>query len=249
MPEALSAALAQPGLGWLMLIIAIGGVVRGFAGFGVGLVFIPLAATILPPIWVLVAITVADIVGALPLVPRALRDGSGQDVGVMALGCVVVFPFAILLLEQIDPDLFRRVAAGVSLGLLTILISGWRHSITFRRPALAGIGGAAGLMGGLTGLPGPPMILAFMSGQYRPEQIRGNTILFLLCYAGILVVTYQLRGLLDPTAVAIGLLLIPPYVAGSLLGTWFFDPARARLYRLSAYGIIAASAVLSQLAG
>ena len=46
-------------------------------------------------------------------------------------------------------------------------------------------------------------------------------------------------------AVALGALLVPPYILGNLIGARIFDPVRAVLYRRVAYGIIAASAIVA----
>ncbi|MEO0937061.1 MAG: hypothetical protein AAFY38_02790 [Pseudomonadota bacterium] len=57
--EALSAALAQEGLLWLALIYAVGGVVRGFSGFGTALIAVPVSGIFLGPLdnLVMIAIT------------------------------------------------------------------------------------------------------------------------------------------------------------------------------------------------
>ena len=47
MPDAIATALGQPGLGWLFLAALVAGSVRGFAGFGTGMIFVPAAAQVL----------------------------------------------------------------------------------------------------------------------------------------------------------------------------------------------------------
>jgi uncharacterized membrane protein YfcA len=243
MPDPLLAALAQPGLGWLCLIILSAGLVRGFAGFGTGLIFVPLAALFLPPVHVLVALVAADLAGTLPLIPRALREGDRRDVGVLLLGCALCLPVGTALLKLVDPEVFRWLVCGLSLGLVALLASGWRHTFRFSRRALAGIGGVSGFLGGLTGLPGPPVILAYLSGAYDPARIRANTLLFLLGFEVLFFCTLLAMGILEADAFALGVVLLLPYVAGNLLGAALFDPRRDRLYRTIAYAIIAASAI------
>lgn len=245
MPDALAAAWATPGLVWLVLIIFGSGVVRGFAGFGTGLIFIPLGAIFLPPIWVLTALIVVDVVGTLPLAPRAWRDGSPPEIAMLALGCALLLPLGTMLLQTVDPQAFRWIVASLALGIVLLLASGWRHHVQLGRRALLGIGGASGFLGGFTGMPGPPVILAYMSGQYEPARIRGNTLMYFLAFESMLGLTFLARGLFIPEAFAIGVLLLLPYVAGNLIGAAIFDPRHARLYRWVAHGIMAASAVVA----
>ena len=40
MPDRLNDALALPGIGWLMIVLLLAGLVRGFSGFGSALIII-----------------------------------------------------------------------------------------------------------------------------------------------------------------------------------------------------------------
>ncbi|MEL7116914.1 MAG: sulfite exporter TauE/SafE family protein, partial [Pseudomonadota bacterium] len=79
-------ALAAEGL-WLLAIGALlAGLVRGFSGFGTAMVYLPFAAEVFPPVWVLITLLVIDGLGPIPAVPRALRDGQPRDVAWHCLG-------------------------------------------------------------------------------------------------------------------------------------------------------------------
>lgn len=243
MPEPLLAALATPGIGWLCLIIFVAGCVRGFAGFGTALIFVPLAALFIPPVWVVIVVMVADIAGPLLLVPRALRDASRPDLGALLAGCALALPAGLLILSRIDPENFRWLAAGLALAMVALLASGWRHTHRFGRRSLAGIGAMSGLLGGVTGQPGPPVILAYLGGNYPAARIRANTLLFLLGFDILLAAGLILSGLMAGEALMLGFLLALPNMLGNLIGARIFDPARERLYRYVAYGLIAMAAL------
>ena len=66
MPEALAAALATPGLPWLAAAVFVAGMVRGFAGFGTAMVYLPVAGQILSPFEALTTLVVMDMIGPLP---------------------------------------------------------------------------------------------------------------------------------------------------------------------------------------
>ncbi|MDV7144937.1 sulfite exporter TauE/SafE family protein [Tropicimonas sp. TH_r6] len=245
MPEAFAEALGTPGLGWLCLIIFVAGTVRGFAGFGGALIFIPLASIHIPPIWCIVAMMPGEFFGTLPLLPRALRDGDRRHVPLLALGTAIGLPLGVYALRHSDPAIFRWAVAALSLTMVAMLASGWRHARRFSRPELAGIGAASGFFGGFSGIAGPPVILAYVSGPYAPARVRANTLLFFSLLEVLLFITFATQGVLDAQALTVGLILMLPYGLGNQLGAWIFDPARARLYRFVAYGIITGSALVA----
>ena len=72
---ALAEAWATQGLYLLVFAVILAGLVRGFAGFGTAMIYMPIAGTVLPPVWALAAMMVFDALGPLPNVPRAWRDG------------------------------------------------------------------------------------------------------------------------------------------------------------------------------
>ena len=73
MQAALADALALDGLWRLLVAAAIGGVVRGFSGFGGALIYMPAAAAVLPPLWALTTLIVIEAAGPLPNLPGAWR--------------------------------------------------------------------------------------------------------------------------------------------------------------------------------
>ncbi|MBS8229114.1 sulfite exporter TauE/SafE family protein [Vannielia litorea] len=243
MMSAFEAAWGVEGFWWLVAIIGVAGLVRGFAGFGTGMVFIPLASIFLDPLWVLAAVIAVDVAGSAPVLPRAIRDVRGRDLGWMLAGCVVTLPLGTYALTASDPAVFRWGVSGLALALVALLISGWRHHVEFGPRGLAGVGAASGFLGGFVGMPGPPVVLAYLGGQYRPERVRATTLLFMLTFVAMLGVVFALRGVLEWPGIALGILLIPSYVAGNLAGQALFDPARARLYRAVAYAVFIASAL------
>ena len=94
MPDILTEALAFDGLALLVLAAFLAGSVRGFSGFGTALVFVPLAAQVLPPLWTVIVVIVMDLFGPLPNIPRAYRDRHPGDIGRLVAGLVLALPLA-----------------------------------------------------------------------------------------------------------------------------------------------------------
>lgn len=243
MPDVVSQALGIEGL-WLLLLGAIlSGIVRGFSGFGTALIFIPFAAMVVPPVWVLIILVIMDMIGPAPNLPRAVRDGDPGQVGWLLLGAILFLPAGLAILVRVSPDLFRYAVSALAIAVPLILSLGLRYTGPMSRPVMAGTGAASGFLGGVAGLPGPPVILLYMAGPNPPASIRANTMLYLYGYDIILLGLLAVQARLDPVPVVLGLAMALPNIAGNVLGAWVFEPSRARLYRGVAYGIIIAAAI------
>lgn len=243
MPEILSAALSQTGLVWLVVAAGTAGVVRGFAGFGSAMVYMPVASQFLDPFSALVTLTFMDVFGPLPNVRGALRDGHRRDVLRLVLGLAVALPLGLALLAHLSPETFRYGVSGTSFVLLVLLVLGWRYRGQLKRWMIYGTGALGGLLQGLTGLSGAPVVMLYMASALPARTIRANLLLNLLL-ADILMmgVLFALERL-APEAVVVGLMLSVPYLAGNVLGGWLFREETESVYRRVAYAIIAISAL------
>ncbi|WP_204114690.1 sulfite exporter TauE/SafE family protein [Shimia biformata] len=243
MPDVFSQVWALDGLVWLIAAAFVAGTVRGFSGFGTAMIYLPIAAQVIDPIWCIATLAVMDIFGPLPNMPSALRNGHPRDLVRLGIAVVVTIPIGLIVLFAIDPAVFRVAVALISLALLACLVGGVRYKGEVTRSMVFGIGGAAGLLGGATGTPGPPVILFYMARPIPASAIRANVMAFLFFYDAIVLVMLALRGALTASIVALGLVLAVPNVLGNLLGAAIFRPERERAYKIVAYLIIAASAL------
>lgn len=238
MPDGLGAALATPGLGWLALAIALAGLVRGFTGFGTAMVFVPVAGLFLPPAQVIAVIALTGVASTAALLPRAWGQAHLAEVGLLALAALMTVPLGLSVMAQLDPVILRWIVSGVVAGTLAALVSGWRYGGRVTWPGLLAIGGAAGVLGGMTGLTGPAVILFYLAGHAAAQTVRANTIVFLAALDAVIVANLLWRGDAGWSAVWLAALLSVPYFLTTLLGQSLFAPARQRLYRYGAFAVI-----------
>lgn len=237
--------LAAADLIWLASAAFLAGIVRGFSGFGTAMVFVPLASLSLPPLWVLVTLTVMDLIGPLPNVPAALRLGNPRQVGLLALaaGCALI-P-ALWMLDRMPVDGFRWLVAILCLATVALMASGWRWTGAMTPARLAVTGGLSGFLGGVSGLSGPPVILAYMAQSLPAAIIRANILLYLVVwdvvFFGVLLVTDRI----SQAPLLLGAALILPYLVANVIGARLFRPGRERTYRLVAYTFIVAAALMA----
>src|SRR6056297_4224145 len=246
MLDALAHVWATPGILWLALTIGAAGIVRGFTGFGTALIFVPVAGIFLPPATVVGVMMLTGLVSSAALLPRAWGQANRREVGLLALAALITVPLGLWLLTRLDTSMIRWIVALVATITLVSLVSGWRFSGRMSRPGLVAIGGAAGVIGGLTGLTGPAVILFYLAGQAVAQRVRANTILFLAALDVVIVANLLFRGAVTAGLVTLALVLAVPYLITSLIGQALFDPRHERLYRWAAYAVIGL-AVLSGL--
>ncbi|MEM0949029.1 MAG: sulfite exporter TauE/SafE family protein [Pseudomonadota bacterium] len=229
---------------WLLVAAAfVAGLVRGFSGFGTAMIYLPVAGQFLSPFAAITTLVVFDLIAPLPTVPRALREGHRADVLRLTGGLIIGLPIGLYLLSLASPVFFRYAVSGIALLLLVCLISGLRYRGTLTRPMIFGTGGLGGVLMGIAGLPGPPVILLYMASPLPVQVIRANTLLYLILTDVVYLPVLALIGRLEVGAVLLGCVLVAPSLLGNVIGAWLFRPGQERVYRGIAYAIIAASAL------
>ncbi len=243
MPDALLQLWQVPGLVWLLLAMAVAGLVRGFTGFGTALVFVPVAGIFLPPQTIITVMALTGIISTFVLLPRAWAQGTRAEVGILALAGLCTVPIGIWLLSQLDAMMIRWMVAIIAGSTLSALLAGWRFSGHVSKPGLLLIGGTAGIIGGMTGLTGPAVILFYLAGQSAAQTVRANTILFLAALDIVIAGNLVFRGFVGLKDVMLAGALALPYFTTTMIGQSLFSPHYQRLYRWAAYGVIGLAVV------
>ncbi len=236
-------ALSFEGLPILIMAASAAGLVRGFAGFGTAMVFVPIAALVVEPIYAILMMMTFDLFGPLALLPRAWRDGEPRDVGLLGAGAILGLPFGVYLLTQLDPVVFRWMISILALSLLVLLSSGWRYRNPLNGLMTGIVGVISGFLCGIAALPGPPVIMSYMSSPRAPQMIRGNMIMYLFLVDILSFLVFGVKGLLLVLPLSIGLVLAVPYALAGMLGQRIFNPEKEHIYRRVAYGMIGFSAL------
>lgn len=231
-------AITGPELAILVAAVLVAGLVRGFSGFGTAMIFLPVAGRIIDPFSAILILVVMDLLGPLPLVPRAWREGTMGEVAWLFGAMTLSLPLGLYALSLVEPEVFRWAVSLVVFTLLACLLLGFRHRLPFTPPTLIGTGAVSGVIGGISGLPGPPVVLLYLASSRATEVIRANTLVFLVAVDVTYIVMFAAMGRLELGLVGIGLLLFPPYALAGLVGQRLFDPERAQLYRNVAYAIV-----------
>ena len=212
---------------WVMVgLAALSALIFGIAGFGSGLVAIPLALQfhevrlVLPVYALLDCISIARILSSQP------RLAVREEVVRLVPACVVGLLVGSWLLTVLPPRPLMLM-----LGLFVLAYAVWslrsRHTLSTVRPTW---GAPAGLASGITssmfGIGGPPYVIYLMRRGLDPDALRATMAVAGLVSIGGRAAAFGATGLLsNPQVWATTLVAVP----ASLLGMWAAERIRPHL--------------------
>jgi uncharacterized protein len=244
--QLLANAADHPALLPLSVAALLGGLVRGFTGFGFAMVFVPLASMLVGPVAAVGLIWVVDAPFALPLASRSVRRADWSEVLPLFFGALVTLPIGVWLLTHLDRLTTRWVIAIAIGASLAALVSGWRYAGRPSKMFSFGVGNLSGLSSGLASLGGMPLAIFWLGAQEKsPQRTRDNlqTYFALTTFTSGAMLAWI--GVLTLERAMLGLLLCLPYGIGLLAGIKGFGLASETTFRRVAYLVIALSVIIA----
>ncbi|MGB7285596.1 MAG: sulfite exporter TauE/SafE family protein [Salaquimonas sp.] len=245
MIDTLSTLIAIPSFQLVLLIVFATGIVRGFSGFGSGMIIGPSTAALFTPKIALAMIAILDVIPTLLIVWPARKDVNWKEVFPVIIGYAVMVPLGVWFLATSDPVYLRWFISLSILVAVAVLWSGWRYGGKRTSVLSFSVGGLGGFMGAAAALPGPAVLIYWLASSARASSVRANMIYYLFITDMFIIIGYLFADIFTYDAVLMGLLGIPGYFIGILIGMFAFKSASDRLYRNIAYAIILLSAVTS----
>ncbi|MBV6656898.1 MAG: sulfite exporter TauE/SafE family protein [Devosiaceae bacterium] len=243
--ESLTALSAEPALYYALAAVFVAGTVRGFAGFGGAMLFMPFASFLFEPRLAVVAFFIIDAITALPLVWNAFRHWDRATVLPCVLGGWAGVWFGAYLLATTDQLLLRWVICMIIVLLVGLMLSGWRYTGRPKASVSLGVGGVAGVLGGVSQVAGPPVVAYWISGPANPQVIRANLITFFFLGSLGSAAAFTANGVFTAQSTGLALWFAPFYGLGLFLGARVFKGSNETLFRRVAFGMILVAAVTS----
>ena len=224
-------------------VAILAGFVRGFSGFGAGMVFIPAASAIYDPIVAIVLLFLIDTAASAPILPPHFRNCRWREVGPMAAAASLAFPFGLLFLLSVDPVATRWVLSGFILIATAAMASGLRYKGEPRIGQTFAVGLAMGFLSGAIGLGGPLIVLFWLGGPERAARVRSNIFAFFGVFSIVSLAGYWWSGLFTAPRLLGALALLPLYAGAMAIGSGVFDCSTDESYRRAALALCAAIAL------
>jgi len=198
------------------LIVLAAYCIRGIAGFGSGLIAVPLLAHFLPLTFVVPLILVTDFAASIVLGTHTRQHARWDELKVLLpFGLLGVVAGTTLLLNLPKTPLL------IALGLL-VLLFGARSLLNIQgtRTVSRLWAAPAGLVGGtvsaLFGTGGPPYVIYLNHRLHDKSELRATFSLLFLIEGGVRIVSFLLVGLLLEPSLLFAILAALPLVAAGL---------------------------------
>jgi uncharacterized protein len=223
----------------------VAGTLRGFSGFGSALVLSPSLAALYGPRTAVPVALLLEMALAVPAVPPATRLVQWRRIALLCGAAALTVPVGARLLVVVDGRTLRFAICAVVLLAVAILRFGWRYQGPPRPAATVATGALSGLMGGSTGLSGPPVIFYELAGSAPIARMRANFVVYFTWVGAIALVSYAVAGALAGRPLLVGAALAAPYLAAAAVGARWFGRATEAGYRRLAVAVLTAVAVVS----
>mgnify|MGYP005643665191 CR=1 FL=1 len=213
------------------LIVFFSGMIRGYTGFGAGLLMTPLFSMLFGPVEAIAISGIVALAGSAQLVPGAARHANWRELVPVLIALVLVTPVGAYILFNLDPALIRRAMGGFVLLFALILMSGWVYRGKRGKAPSAAVGALAGLISGATGVGGPPVAIYFLSSPQPAEMQRGNIVMAVTVLILMVLVAVAAGGGVSQETVIRGAILTPAYLAGTWSGSRLFAIAPKEYFK------------------
>lgn len=205
---------------WILsFATVVAGALRGFSGFGAGLLLAPIYSLFMPPATVVTVILVLNLITTFQMLPRALGSANWRLVLSLFIPSLFGIPVGLLVLHSIDALLMRKLIAIVVILISVVLLSGWRYK--GRRGVVQDsvAGFTSGCLSSLGGIGGPPVLLyLFSSRDLSANVLRSVFIIYFGMVQIATLVPLAVGGSITWTHAAYVGYLLPLYVLATAAG-------------------------------
>lgn len=225
----------------------VGGMVRGFAGFGGPAVMLLVLTPFFNPLSVLSKVMVIDLAANLKLLPNSFADVDWPLCLTVSAASLVGILGGTYALLSVDGEIIKQAVALVVAGCTAVMLTGWRYQ---GRPGrlvqiLAGL--LSGFALGATCIALVAMLF-FFAGPARPAQARANAIYWALITMVFLILVHIMAQTLDFDAIWRALLVGLVYLFGAVLGSLLFQRTGERDFRRAVLWLLACLSIGALLA-
>ncbi len=196
--------------------VLLAGATTGLTGFGFSLVATPLLILVLPAKMVVPVLACLALAQCTIMWHQLRHSVHTSDVGPMILAALIGVPMGTYLLLYLDGDLLKVLIGLTSVLAAVALMFGLRFPIAQSRVTTSAVGLLGGVLGGTTGMSGPPVVIFLANQGVRKEVFRANLSAYFVALAWVRVMSYAIGGLLSKDVMALAAFLFP----AAFVGLW-----------------------------
>ena len=190
-------------------------------GFGAGLIAVGLSAAIHPEIRdIAVILLLVNLPIEIYVVRRSWPEIDWSRVILICLGVVFGVPLGAWILTAGKPTIVLTILGGVLVlvGVLFLCIP-VHARVHWKKWSAPPTGFLSGLLGGLFGVGGPPVIIYYQLSGVNKAAFRGSLMAIFLLIGLVRVPSYVVTGLITVPRLWSALAIIPAVIVGAFLGS------------------------------
>jgi uncharacterized protein len=225
---------------FVLLIVIAGGIIRGYTGFGSGLVMVPLFSLMWSPVDAVATTCGLGLFAAVQLTISTVKYTKWREISPMIVALLCVTPIGTFFLVALDPAIVKKVIAGLVLFVTLISLRGWQYSGPRGMFPSFVAGSIGAFINGLAAVGGPAVVLYFLS---LPDEVRvqRSNITTIASLMGVAVFSFTfLSGHVGPDVWWYILLFAGPYMITVWGGIQLFKLLPGAAFRLIVLWVLVA---------
>ena len=234
----------------IALVVIFSGFLRGFIGFGSGLLMIPILSYFYSPVFAMVFNIVIEIPATIYLTFVGIKKSNLREITPMMFTMMLTIPFGTIFLVSVDEQIIRTLMSLLLIFFVILIATGWRIKSTITKYVLVLGGAISGLMQGATGMGGPPYVTVLLSKNDSDDVARANILVITSGLVISAIISLYYFGLFTKDILLTGALSAPIYVFATYIGTKFFNYSGNKYFRnssLIALGVIGLATLIGAL--
>ena len=234
----------------IALVVIFSGFLRGFIGFGSGLLMIPILSYFYSPVFAMVFNIVIEIPATIYLTFVGIKKSNLREITPMMFTMMLTIPFGTIFLVSVDEQIIRTLMSLLLIFFVILIATGWRIKSTITKYVLVLGGAISGLMQGATGMGGPPYVTVLLSKNDSDDVARANILVITSGLVISAIISLYYFGLFTKDILLTGAISAPIYVFATYIGTKFFNYSGNKYFRnssLIALGVIGLATLIGAL--
>jgi uncharacterized membrane protein YfcA len=216
---------------FVIFVVFIASIIRGFNGFGFSATCISGFSFILPAIEIVPIILALEVVISIFMAPYVWNKIDWNFVLTLLIGIIIGSPIGLYLLKYLSSDVIHLTVCVLVIFFSFLLMNGYENIKLNNNYAKIFTGTISGALNGLTTLGGMPVTLFLLVTSIQPAVIRGSlAALFFLTDIYAFVLSF-VAGIVDITTIYRTLPLIIILPIGVYIGDKFFVKSKEETYR------------------
>jgi len=233
----------------LSLIIFIASIVRGFTGFGLALVAVPLIQFFMPVTDTAVFIAVINVIFSLLYFRKSKEIVKDQPLGAMAVWTGIGVAAGTMILKSVNPAYIQLVWGLLLIIIVISLVRGLNLHLRSEKAALTLSGLFGGVLAGATGIIGPPVAIILSSMKTPKEKFNAIISIFILFAVSYALLFYLITGLIRKEVILLALCSVPALLAGLYTGNRLVSRISQKTFTTVIYIVLVIMGIVTLIKG